>query len=1220
MRDNQDVSSQCFSCCLIGGSSLLVKCGELLLKQGHHILFVCSPELAVRQWADKLGIAITSHIETGIAEYSKYPCDYLFSIVNLHMLSQTVLDFPTKYAINYHDGPLPRYAGINTTSWAIYNGEKSHGISWHIMEKGPDEGDILKQRVVAIECQDTSYTLNLKCIEAGYDAFKELILELTTGFEDLKAQDFALRSYYPAYKRPDNGGFISWELSATHIVAMIRSFDFGPEKNTFGLAKLCIGKHVIAVKAVELLSGRAIAQPPGTIINYSEQWLDVVAKDNVLRLSQFYTLSGNPLTLQDMMQKYCLQNVAQFTDLDEDVAGILAVTQAAVCRHEAFWVKQVTNYRNPDLFHIKPIDNDVPLMREKGHASNSGRNRFIIKPPNSLKALIKRYNSTANPEISGALMLSIFVSFVSKLAQNETFSLNLTYPQLKKTQKKLAGIYASYIPFAFTQTQLEQNIYQLSTSVEQSLLTLIKAGTYLYDIGVRYPALVNNSIDGLIHVELAETVEDTAGLSRSGPSRSGIGIIIATETDEYLWDIDTQTFGITMGHQLQKQFTAFLGNLARQPDKLVSELSLLSLQENDKLVHDINRTSASYPNLCIHQLFQNQSKMAPEACALSYESQVLSYQALNIKSNIVASHLHAQGIGRHACVALFFERSIDMVVALFGVLKSGATYIPLDPIYPADRLSYILEDADVRLVLSHGSVDTGWLKAPLEALDINQLFYNSRYSHYSDPLALTSQVPTASDIAYIIYTSGSTGKPKGVKVTHRNLTNFLYGMTDKLELTTPVKSLALTTLCFDIAALELYLPLILGGQVEIISSKLVADGFLLNKKLAQSDATLIQATPATWKMLIASSWQGNPEATLLCGGEALPSELAKQLLSRGKQAWNMFGPTETTIWSSMYRLTDDNKIAIGRPISNTQMYILDRYCQPVPVGQPGELYIGGDGVSAGYLKRDALNREKFIDDPFSNKKDAKLFKTGDLVYYDTDYDIRYINRIDEQAKIHGYRIELGEIDSLMNDLPMVKEAVVKLYEIALDEKRLVAHIVLENSTPEHNPAKAIHDYLNAKLPHYMVPDEYVFMDNLPLTANKKIDRKALQLPVDNSQISHACLADATDTEQQVHTIWTTVLSKKNIGVDDNLFDVGGNSILLVSIQRELIALFDKSITRVDMFRYPTIRTLSQYIDSFGEAPQFANLERRGTRKKDFSALRTKRLKAKRKARLVETRD
>jgi amino acid adenylation domain-containing protein len=436
---------------------------------------------------------------------------------------------------------------------------------------------------------------------------------------------------------------------------------------------------------------------------------------------------------------------------------------------------------------------------------------------------------------------------------------------------------------------------------------------------------------------------------------------------------------------------------------------------------------------------------------------------------------------------------------------------------------------------------------------------------------------TSLNLAYVIYTSGSTGKPKGVQISHHSVVNFLNSMRERPGLSKQDILLSVTTLSFDIAALEIFLPLAVGACVEMVDRQVAADGARLLERLENSGATVMQATPPSWQLLLEAGWRGSDRLRALCGGQALPKELAGKLLARSYCLWNMYGPTETTIWSALCQVSlEDGTAPIGRPIANTQIYLLDRHLNPVPMGVTGELYIGGAGVARGYLNRPELTAEKFIPNPFHDDPGARLYKTGDLARYLPSGNIEFLGRGDHQIKLRGHRIELGEIEAVLEQHPGVRNAVVVAHEYTRNDKRLVAYIVPGQAASL--TTGELHGFLKARLPDYMVPGAFVFLEMLPLTANGKVDRRVLSLPdTSTPDLSASYVAPRNSVEAVLAVIWSEILRVGRVGVYDNFFVLGGHSLLAIRVMSQVRDALQVDLTLRTLFEKPTLTELTEAI-------------------------------------------
>jgi amino acid adenylation domain-containing protein len=630
------------------------------------------------------------------------------------------------------------------------------------------------------------------------------------------------------------------------------------------------------------------------------------------------------------------------------------------------------------------------------------------------------------------------------------------------------------------------------------------------------------------------------------------------------------------------EFETLLEGIVTEPNQLISTLPLLPLSEQ-QLLSKWNETQTFFPSdRCIHQLIEAQAEQTPNAIAIVFENQQLTYQELDHRANQLARHLQTLDVRPEVLVGISQERTTDMLISILGVLKAGGAYVPLDPAYPEERLAFMLEDAQISILLTQEHLVGQLPQTQAQVVCIDQ-DWSAISQHPTDkPFDST----TSGNLAYVIYTSGSTGQPKGVQVPHRGVVNFLTTMREKPGMVAGDRLLSVTTLSFDIAVLEILLPLTVGATAILASRQVAMDGEALLKTLQNSRVTVMQATPATWKLLLASGWTGSPQLKILCGGEALAPALAKELVKRAESVWNMYGPTETTIWSTCCQIKDgDTKPSIGQPIGNTRIYILDSHQQPVPIGIPGEMYIGGAGVVRGYLNRPELTAGQFIHDPFDNHQNALMYRTGDLCRFLPNGNIEYLQRIDNQVKFRGFRIELGEIEATIAQYPEVEEAVVLVREDVPDEKTLVGYVVLATGVSADLHIPQLRQFLKSKLPDYMVPSLLVNLERVPLTSNGKVDRKALPKPDAARQLTEEYIAPRNEIEQQISDIWAQVLNLEKIGILDNFFDLGGYSLLAIQVIARLRKAFQVEILLSHLFELPTVAELSNRVETLHWAAQ-----------------------------------
>lgn len=627
--------------------------------------------------------------------------------------------------------------------------------------------------------------------------------------------------------------------------------------------------------------------------------------------------------------------------------------------------------------------------------------------------------------------------------------------------------------------------------------------------------------------------------------------------------------------RIRRHYLSILNAVCVDPDQRVGQISLLSSEERKQLLIDWNQTQAAIPETCFHRQFATNARATPDRIAVMAGEDSITYRELNRRANAIAAVLQSQGAGAGQLVAICIERSVELVAAMLGVAKSGAAYVPLDPAYPKARIANILEDSRpvVLLTSTHLLPSLPGDSAGIVCIDAIE--------GTTAETPLLRECATQDDLAYAIFTSGSTGRPKGVEITHRSLVNFLAGMCREPGFSAEDVLLAVTTISFDIAALELLLPLYAGATVCIAQQPGNPERLLSD--IARCHPTVMQATPATWKLLIAAGWTGDERLKILCGGEALDADLARSLLVRSGSLWNMYGPTETTIWSAVLRVQEAGAgtIPVGRPMQNTSFYVLDAFQQPVPQGVAGELCIGGEGVARGYLNRPDLTAERFIVSPFSSDPATRLYRTGDLVRYRPDGALDFLGRMDHQVKLRGFRIELGEIESALRNCSGIADAVTVLREDDGD-KRLVAYMAIADDA-KSRPLD-LRDNLRTTLPDYMIPADFVFLRELPRLPNGKLNRAALPAPEPSvTESDHKSSIPATGLQQKVAAVFRNVLRMERVGLDDNFFDMGAHSLQIVKVHSELNQSIDANIPLISFFQYPTIRALTAFIEQHSQA-------------------------------------
>jgi natural product biosynthesis luciferase-like monooxygenase protein len=1534
------IMTNSWRCVLVGSESLLIQCGQTLEQAGHHIIAVVSTAPPIKRWAAERGIRVLESAQAMLSSQDLRPFDYLFSITNLSVLPAEVIALPTRAAINFHDGPLPAYAGLNTPVWALLNGEAEHGITWHLMTQQVDQGAILAQRRVAIAPDETALTLNTKCFEAGMESFEPLIQGLADGSLQGQPQAGPIVNYYGRKDRPAAACAIDWAQDAQRIATLIRALDFGTYANPMGGAKASFAGQPLIVAAVaprDTASGAA----PGTLVSLDAQAVTVATGSQDLQLQRFETLDGKVLNAAEAAAHFGWRTGQSFDALAPALADRLGTLNAAVARFEGFWQQRLATQTPVELPYI---DRSAPPTAARFQQAD------LAVPAAPASAILS--------ERADAL-LGLTLAYLARLTDKDGFDVGFADPALGVAVNGLEPWFAKQVPLriGFDFSLGAQAVLQ---SVKTELAELRKRVTYATDLVARAPELRALAANGTPRVlPVAVLLVDTLGAAVPLPG-SELTIAFTRQGDASRWCFDASKLDAGVVAQMQAQWVSLVRAADADPQRHVAELPLLDAAEQSKVLTEWNATDAPWrSDACVHRLIEEQAARTPDHIALVCEDQSLSYAELDRRANQLARRLAALGVGPDVLVGLCTERSIEMMVGLLAIQKAGGAYLPLDPTYPKDRIAYMVEDAKVPVLLTQERLrgDLPPHRATVIALDAD--WEGSIAKESAEPFDGGAE---PKHLAYVIYTSGSTGKPKGVMVEHRNAVNFFAGMDRHLaEGQQPGVWLAVTSLSFDISVLELcwtltrgfkvviatnedrsaatprgphasrpidfslfyfssdesgnsdnkykllldgarygdqhgfkavwtperhfhafgglypnpavtsaaiaavtdriqiragsvVLPLhhpirvaedwsvvdnisrgrvgisfasgwqpndfvlkpenfannkqvmlrdievvrklwrgekvsfpgatgetvdisilprpvqkelpiwvtsagnpetfaaagrlgayvlthLLGQSVEELTDKLAAyrqawkeaghagEGYVslmlhtlvgpdeaevrekvrlplieylrssvslikqyawsfpafkkregmdttaagvdlqslsddemtgllehsfnryyetsglfgtpegclamvdklkaigvddiaclidfgidaatvmehlsyLNQlrktatpRLANAEHTLpalmkrhgvthLQCTPSMARMLLLddAARQGLAQLQrMMIGGEAFPPSLAgelKGLMTRG-EVMNMYGPTETTIWSAVHQVQQvDGIVPLGRPLVNQALYVLDTRQQPVPVGVPGELIIGGRGVVRGYLHRPELTNERFIPHPVLGAAAGRVYRTGDLAKFRPDGTVEFLGRLDHQVKVRGYRIELGEIESALLGHAAVREAVVVAREDVPGDLRLVAYYVVNG---QQAPGVAeLKEHLRDRLPDYMVPSHFVVLPGLPQTPNGKVDRKALPAPdVAKAPEAEAYVPPAGDTEQQIAAVWKEVLNLPQVGTRDNFFDLGGHSLLAVQVHRKLRDALQRDLSITDIFRFPTIQSLSAFLSQEG---------------------------------------
>ena len=836
-----------------------------------------------------------------------------------------------------------------------------------------------------------------------------------------------------------------------------------------------------------------------------------------------------------------------------------------------------------------PMILDLPLDRPRGAMQTFNGGRHIVKFSRELTVSLTQLIQQEDVTLFMALLASLSILLGRYTASDD---LLVGSPIANRHFLAIESLIGTFVNTLVLRTQLEGNpsFLELLHQVRHTTLEAYAHQDLPFEVlvdALHPPRDLSRSpvFQVMLSVLNFEKVHTT---EKNNPSGNPSGIALDSQAAQFdltvasgerpdhrhimAWSYNSDLFEHATIGRMSEQFVHLLNEVVADPHRRIHDLTLLPERERQQLLVEWNATAqpSNFPGQCLPALLETRAAQQPESIAVVFEGQAVTYGHLNQRANQLAHYLRKLGVGPDVRVAVHCERSLDMILAVWGTVKAGGAYVPLDPTYPRERVALMLEDAGVAVVLAqqHSEYTLPPHAAKVVWMDADWAAIEQEPKH-NPPTEVTPD-----NLAYMIYTSGSTGKPKGVQIPHRALMNFLETMAREPGMDASDRLLAVTSLSFDIAGLELFLPVLVGGQVVLASREMAADGMQIIECLNTEAITVMQATPVTWQLLLAQGWTGQPGLRVLCGGEQISLEVAHQLLERVHCLWNLYGPTETTVWSTVLALDPQmQRISIGRPVANTQVYLQDPWGHPVPIGAPGELCIGGDGVSRGYWNRPDITARQFVPDPYSEVPGTRMYRTGDAVRYRPDGRLEWLARMDNQIKLRGYRIELGEIEAVLRRQPAVSEAVVLIRNQGVGDGLLVAYVSMEAGYAFDQAG--LRESLQKILPGYMVPSVFVGLEAFPLTPNGKIDRKALPAPeAEDRTRGTSYVAPRTVLEELLVDVWQKVLKIDRIGIHDNFFELGGHSLSATRVIARLRNELDLDIPLLSIFEHPVIEEMT----------------------------------------------
>jgi amino acid adenylation domain-containing protein len=1184
-----------FNCCLIGEGNLLIECAEILLQAQHKIIVIVSPDKAIAQWASSKNILFLDKSEQLLPFLEKTKCDYLFSVVNHSILSPKILNLVDQ-AINYHDALLPKYAGVNASAWAVINGEKQHGITWHEMAPGIDTGNIIKQVAIDLEPTETALSLNLKCYQAAIAAFTELIAELAANQVTLTPQSLEQRSYFGRHKKPEALGIIDFEQPAMVIDNLVKGLDFGNYPNPLTTAKLLlnvaddldrvnqVNVDYVIVTEVQVLSTQS-QQLPGTIIDIQANRLTVATASQDIALQAMMTKQGKVFSIGTLAEEYQLNPGQKLPSISADLCAEIVELASELVSGESYWCKQ--------LAKVQPFA--LPGVQKLKTQTNRKYYQQVELPlnPRVIDFSQQTYGKSALLDV----IVAAWGIYLTRLSGNQQITIGF---ERSRADRHLDPWVANFLPVNL-KIAPEQSFSSVVEAIAHRIKLNQKYQTYTTDLIPRFPQLANKSTNFALMVAEANQEEYLEGDL----------ILLNSSLDNFWLSYNTEVFSAQQISQMLEQWSTLVEGIPVHNHSPVAQLPLLSAAEKDRLLSERNQTAADYPtDLCIHQLFEARVVEDPQAIAVVCQEQSLTRGELNRRANQLAHQLQQLGVQPETLVGICLERSLEMAIAVFAVLKAGGAYVPLDPNYPTARLNYLLEDAQVDVLLTQAKL---WERLPETAAQVICLDQDWDHQKLKDTNPTS---PVQSDnLAYVIYTSGSTGNPKGVAIEHHSAANTLFDIEERFAVQPQDRVLAVSSLSFDLSVYDLFGVLGSGGTMVIPQPASFPDPEHWLELIAQNQVTIWNSAPALLELLvnylISFGRQLPPSLRLvLLSGDRINPNLVVQLQNFNPelQIISLGGATEASIWSIYYPITQqwsgEKTVPYGRPLHNQSFYILDSQQQLAPIGMIGELYIGGIGVARGYLHRPELNAAKFIANPFFQQtsinrgKGDRLYKTGDLGRYFENGNIEFLGRIDNQVKIRGVRIELGEIEATLLQCPEIQETLVTVNSSSFEQTSLVAYCILKpNSTLT---SQQLRDLLRAQLPEFAIPAAFIFLAAFPLTPNGKVDLKALpKNQLQTSEMDSNLLSIADDSlEGKLTQIWSRILNVRPIARDDNFFELGGNSLLALRLFEQIQKVCGQNLPLATLFTAPTIAQLAKVMHDQGwSAPWSAlvNIQPHGTK-------------------------
>lgn len=1150
-------------CVVIGEGTLPLQCAEMILSYGHELSAIVSPDARLIRWAEERNIPTASHPNALLSLLDGQPFDYLFSIVNYQILPPEVLAAPRGWAINYHDAPLPRYAGSYATSWALMHQERNYAVSWHLMSAQVDAGAILVQYPVEIAPDERALTLNAKCYDAALRSFALLLSDLATGRAQPQPQQLSERTFFARRQRPPNMAICDWRQDAEITFAMVRALQFGPYPNGLGLPKLVIGQALWLFDSM-IVSAAHSQDAPGTVVAYDDNSLTIATATADIVVCGLRTITGEPTPVVALVEQGLITLGEPLDSFPDALVQQMTEQATKWSSDEPFWVTQLSGIQPATLPGI-----------QQSTAVQTAYQRADVPLPSAVRAHLEALEAGQRAN----WLIAAFALYVARLNDASDIALGLWDAQRTAQIGDSAPLFESIVPLRCTFDTLQDAGPQLANTLTH-IERVRRAASYPREIALRYP-----TIGSTPHWPIVIAVGEADSAAAAHESAAALVFHLTPQADACWLTFDPQQIEEAQVPRIANQLAVLFGALLDEPHTPIAHLPLLTAAERQFLLGELNRTAAPFPqDQCIHELFAAQVARTPDLVALVANDPhgnvvTLTYRELEARANRLAHLLQQHGVTNETLVGVMMERSVDLVVSLLAILKAGGAYVPIDPAYPDERIEVMLEDARATVVLTEPHLAQRLGGTTAQILNFDAQLRATLEAQPSDPPISGA---TAEHLAYVLFTSGSTGRPKGVMIEHRSVAALIGWAQSVYSPAELAGVLFATSICFDLSIFELFVPLSSGGTVLLVENALELPN--LRTPIA---VTLLNTVPSVIAELLRAEAIPPTVRTLNLAGEPLSTALVQQLYAVPtiERVYDLYGPSEDTTYSTYALRRADGPATIGRPVANTHVYLLDAHLQPVPLGMPGELYLSGAGLARGYLHRPDLTAERFVPNPFSAYSDqptppSRMYRTGDLARYAADGSLEFLGRIDHQVKIRGFRIELGEIEATIRLHPAVADAVVVASDGSDNSKQLVAYVALNNDVKDSSAAireqtlDAIGNLIRERLPAYMMPAQFVVLEQLPRLPNGKLNRKALPKPERiSAQHGNTYVAPRDHVETLLVNIWQQALGVEHIGVYDNFFALGGDSIIAIQIIARASQVGLRLAAR-QLFQHQTIAALA----------------------------------------------